>query len=441
MMKNKSNIIFAVLLILLISASSFYNCFNASVNRIFVDYIPSSFPVNFALYTSGNMQFVAYYDTSHQMIIAKRNLDSKIWDKQSLDSKVGWDSHNYLSIVIDNDGTIHLVGNMHSSPLIYFRSEKPYDIHSMKAIQSMTGKEEDITTYPEFMNGPAGELIFHYRYGISGSGYEVYNIWNYKTRQWERLLDKPLTDGQKLMNAYMQGPTLGPDGYYHLIWVWRDTPDCSTNHDLSYARSKDLVNWESVRGEKVDLPITIHYEQLIVDPTPIYKGLINIGIKIGFDADNKLLIGYHKYDSAGNTQLFLARYTNNKWINNQITNWDYRWDFKGYGTIKNELLIESPYATEQGEIIFGYHHIKYGNRQVVINNETLNYMRAEALTTIYPSEIDSVRSEIKGMVVNKVMDKGKTDKDFMLRWETLAPNRDKVQHINLKNSVLELIAY
>ena len=51
------------------------------------------------------------------------------------------------------------------------------------------------------------------------------------------MLDVPLTDGQGLMNAYQSQPTLGPDGWYHLYWVWRDTPDCSTNHDLSYMKS------------------------------------------------------------------------------------------------------------------------------------------------------------------------------------------------------------
>jgi len=42
-------------------------------------------------------------------------------------------------------------------------------------------------------------------------------MWNAKERQWKRLLDKPLTDGRGQMNAYMQGPLLGPDGMYHLL--------------------------------------------------------------------------------------------------------------------------------------------------------------------------------------------------------------------------------
>lgn len=51
-------------------------------------------------------------------------------------------------------------------------------------------------------------------------------------------------------------PVLGPDGYFHMAWMWRDTPDVSTNHLLSYARTKDYVNWENVNGVKLSLPLT-----------------------------------------------------------------------------------------------------------------------------------------------------------------------------------------
>jgi hypothetical protein len=208
-----------------------------------VAYVPASFPVNFALFTSNEIQYVAFYDSAYQMTVACRNLNDSVWDYHYLDSKVGWDSHNYLALFVDREGYIHLSGNMHSSQLIYYRNKIPYDIHSIQPVHSMTGIEEDMVTYPEFIEGPDGELIFHCR-------------------------------------------------YYHLIWAWRDTPDCATNHTLSYARSKDLLNWESIRGENVELPITIDYTQLYVDTTPVYGGLINIGIRLGFDADNNVLIVY-----------------------------------------------------------------------------------------------------------------------------------------------------
>jgi len=407
--------------------------------------VPASFPVNFALYTAGEKQYVAFYDSNHRMTLACRELNDTIWDFKQLDSKVGWDSHNYLTMMVDDEGYIHLVGNIHSSQLIYFRSAAPFDIHSMQALHAMTGKEEDVTTYPVFMRGPKGELIFHYRYGRSGSGYEVFNLWNAEKRQWTRLLDRPLTDGRGQMNAYMQGPTLGPDGYYHLIWVWRNTPDCATNHTLSHARSKDLMHWESIRGEKVELPLTIDYKELFVDTTPVNGGLINIGIKIGFDCIGKILIGYHKYDAEGNTQLFLARFVGEKWLNKQVTTWNYRWDFKGYGTIVNELLIESPMPLNRGKnVAYAYHHIKYGDGQVVVANKTLKPITVQPIETPYPRDIDNVRSSIPGMIVNKVFDTGEAVKgtQYLLRWETLSPNRDQKREKDLPpDTMLELVVY
>jgi hypothetical protein len=242
----------------------------------------------------------------------------------------------------------------------------------------------------------------------------------------------------------MQGPLLGPDGMYHLLWVWRNTPDCATNHTLSYARSKDLLHWESIRGESTELPITLDDTHLYVDTTPVKGGLINIGIKIGFDGSGKLLIGYHKYDSSGNTQLFLARFQNGEWMNKQVTQWEYRWDFHGFGTIANELLLEPPKpSSKKGYIVFGYHHTKYGEGQIVADENTLESIETQPIETSYPKNVDSVHSPFPGMIVNKVFDSGNASKGghYLLRWETLSPNRDQQRQESLPNSLLELVCY
>jgi hypothetical protein len=82
--------------------------------------VPSDFPVGFCLLTSGKSQYVAYYDAERRMTIAKRNLDSNQWQYQPLPSKVGWDSHNYITMAVDKDGQLHVSGNMHCVKLIYF---------------------------------------------------------------------------------------------------------------------------------------------------------------------------------------------------------------------------------------------------------------------------------------------------------------------------------
>lgn len=412
---------------------------------LYIDHVPTEFPVNFALFTTDSKQYVAYYDSSHIMTIAARELNSEQWEYQILDSKIGFDSHNYISLMVDSLGYIHIVGNMHSSPLVYFKSSEPENIQSFQAINKMIGSEENVTTYPEFLMNKQGEIIFHYRYGRSGDGYEVFNALDITKQQWKRLLTTPLIDGEGLMNAYLQGPVLGPDDYYHIIWVWRDTWDCSTNHTLSYARSHDLIEWESIRGEKVELPIRFGDEELYVDTTASGGGLLNIGIEIGFAANDQALIAYHKYDNFGNTQIFVARFDNDLWRSRRITDWDYRWDFKGMGTIKNELLLDAPFVDRNTQVlIVGFHHIKYGDGQILLNNEELIPLSIRLFETDYPAFVDSVKSDFPGMLVNKLIDKGnyRGDKKYMLRWETLPPNRDdSLEGEKPKPGRLELIEY
>ena len=112
-------------------------------------------------------------------------------------------------------------------------------------------------TYPVFLKDSAGRLMLKYRDGGSGNGNEIYNVYDTATSTWRHLLATALVDGEGKRNAYFVGPTLGPDGFFHLAWVWRDTPDAETNHDLSYARSRDLVRWERSDGSPLKLPITL----------------------------------------------------------------------------------------------------------------------------------------------------------------------------------------
>ena len=97
----------------------------------------------------------------------------------------------------------------------------------------MDGDYEERVTYPSLLKLRDGSIYMMYRHGGSGNGNEIFNRYDAQSRTWKRLLDRPLTDGRGKMNAYILGPHPGPDGYYHISWVWRDTPDCCTNHDLS----------------------------------------------------------------------------------------------------------------------------------------------------------------------------------------------------------------
>src|SRR6056297_41142 len=93
-----------------------------------IDTVPSWFPVGFCLLTHGQQQYVAYYNDQHEMVVACRKLEDRKWQQTVLPSKIGWDSHNYVTMAVDAAGYLHLSGNMHCVPLVYFRTEKPGDI-------------------------------------------------------------------------------------------------------------------------------------------------------------------------------------------------------------------------------------------------------------------------------------------------------------------------
>jgi hypothetical protein len=392
--------------------------------------VPAGFPVGFCLLTHGGRQYAAYYDDQHRMTVAARTLDSKAWKYQILPSKVGWDSHNSITMAMDDDGCIHLSGNMHCVSLIYFRMSKPGDITSFEQIKSMTGKNEKRCTYPNFMRGGKGEFIFHYRDGGSGNGNEIYNIYDRKTKAWRKLLDKPLTDGRGKMNAYMHGPKLGPDGYFHMTWMWRDTPDCRTNHDISYARTKDLTHWENAAGQAIKLPLTLGVTKgVIVDPVPSGGGIINVTGWAGFDSKNRVVVSYHKFDANGKIQAYVGRFAGDKWMIRCVSDWDYRWEFKGNGSINVEIRVGRILTAGAGKLHLPYRHIKYGSGVLVIDEGTLKPMGVgKQPKSSIPAEIRKRESKFKGIGVRTAGDignSGQTGVRYMLRWETLGRNRDR----------------
>ena len=127
----------------------------------------SGHPVGFALLTHSKQQLVAFYDADRRMTIGARLLDESNWRLVRVPTVLGWDSHNYVTLAVDSAGQIHVSGNMHCHPLVYFRTERPGDITSFRQFPAMVGRNEERCTYPRFLHGPKGELIFTYRDGRS----------------------------------------------------------------------------------------------------------------------------------------------------------------------------------------------------------------------------------------------------------------------------------
>lgn len=402
-----------------------------------IDSVWAGHPVGFCLYTHGQRQYIAYYNANRNMVVGQRYLNDDKFQLYVLpatqretaggtSSILGWDSHNFVTLGVDKEGFIHLSGNVHVQPLTYFRSKLPGDISTLEQVFEMVGTEEKRTTYPHFMLTKEGELLYHYRDGGSGNGNEIYNFYATETKSWTRMLDVPLTDGQGLMNAYQTQATVMSDGWYHVYWVWRDTPDCSTNHDLSYMKSPDLKNWFNAFGEPVELPATIDKKQVIIDPIPPKGGIINLAAKLCLDANNKPTFVYHKYDSNGNIQFYISQIKEGRWVSSQITDWDYRWEFSGNGSINSEVSIDAFQKRSDGYYEVSYWHIKYGNGTILLNENFENIgkvIKAEP----FSSSI-KIEGNFPGLQVRTSEDIGELTEPrirYVLKWETIPRNRDR----------------
>jgi hypothetical protein len=208
-----------------------------------------------SIVTQDTTQFITYYDAEGYVCIAKRTTDGKNWEVNRMAYKGNVnDAHNCISIMTDGNGYLHVAWNHHNSPLNYTKSKSPFSL-DLEEKQAMNGILENKVTYPQFYKTASGNLLFMYREGQSGKGNLVLKSYDIQTQKWTQLHDN-LIDGEGERNAYWQA-CIDRNDNIHLSWVWRETPDVATNHDMCYARSEDGgKTWTNSKGVKYELPIT-----------------------------------------------------------------------------------------------------------------------------------------------------------------------------------------
>lgn len=390
-----------------------------------IDTVWAGHSVGFAAITSSTHIYVAYYDANRQLSVAQRPLNNPAhWVYHKLDTWLGWDSHNLIAMALDGEGALHVAANMHVDPLTYFKSAPSGDVRTLKRADVMVEPaKETAMTYPVFLKDSAGRLIFKYRDGTSGRGNEIYNLYNETTRSWTPLTSAPLVDGEGKYNAYFMGPVQGPDGYFHMAWVWRDSPNADTNHDLTYAKSRDLIQWQAADGRTLSLPIRLK-DADIVDPVPVKGGMINNNTVIGFDGHGRAMITYHKYDAAGNTQIWVARREGARWVKRQISQWTgYRWDFKGTGSLNSEIFVQGARQNAEGHLVVPVTRLGQSIEFVI---------DANSLTLIEERQVPSITDRLKpwvkvpdGQQINTAQTTDAKGNVYVLAWTARPPNRDR----------------
>lgn len=393
------------------------------VNTDAIDAVWAGHGVGFDIVSTANRLYVAYYDANRQLTLASRPRNNRAsWTYHKLDSWVGWDSHNYVAIATDSEGRLHVAGNMHNDPLTYFRTETNGDVRTLQRVTTLVdAKIERSMTYPVFLKDGAGRLILKYRDGGSGNGNEIYNVYDAMADRWSALLNTPLVNGEGLRNAYFVGPVLGPDKAFHITWVWRDTPDASTNHDLSYAKSVDLVHWTRSDGTPIALPITLAKAE-IVDAVPVKAGMINNNTVLGFDAAGRPLITYHKFDAAGDTQIFVARREAGGWRSVQVSRWKgFRWDFGGGGSLTSRVFVSGGVAQADGKLKVTVTRDGQG-LDLILDAETLALLEERPAASLQDQLAASVPPGLS-LNVLEAMGGGAAPR-FAIAWSAKPPNRD-----------------
>ena len=142
-----------------------------------------------------------------------------------------------------------------------------------------------------------------------------------------------------------------------------------------------------------------------------------------------------KYDVNGNLQLFIAQIKNGKWKSKVITDWDYRWDFSGYGSIVKEVIMKDLQLEKTGCLRYGYWHIKYGYGTILLNNELNPIGKVIKPNQLFKSYYvthkngeSKLEGNFPGLGIRTSQDDGKNDDNntrYVLKWETLDSNRDR----------------
>ena len=293
-------------------------------------------------------QFVSYYDSLGYVVLAKRKFGADTWEvsKTQYTGNIE-DAHCSISIAVDGNGIVHMAWDHHGHPLRYCTSTDSLGL-TMGAKKSMVGSLEDVVTYPEFFRMPNGDLTFIYRDGWSGNANCVVNKYNVETKSWTRLHDN-LISGESIRSAYWQS-CVDKNGVIHVSWVWRETADVASNHDMCYAKSSDGgATWHKSTGEQYTIPITAATAEYICS-IPQNSELIN-QTSVYATAESKPYIASYWTDSHTQRVQYQLIYIDNesRWQQKTFSNRKSTFSLSGGGTKKIPISRPQVMVDDRGD--------------------------------------------------------------------------------------------
>jgi len=312
-----------------------------------------------SMVSHGGHQYIAFYDSTGYVNLGKRKLGSEDWEiyKTQYDGDV-LDAHNMISIMVDGDGYLHMSWDHHGHKLNYCRSVRPESLELGKKI-SMTGKIERNVTYPQFYKMSNGDLLFVYRDGSSGDGNIVLNRYDLKQKRWKQIHEN-LIDGEGERNAYWQ-MCLDKNDVLHMSWVWRESGDVATNHDMAYARSIDGgVTWQASTGEMYNLPVNARNAEYAMR-IPQGSDLINQTSMTADQNSNPYIATYYQGVDDKAPHVYIIYYDGNKWDQLKVDQRSLDFNLSGGGT--RSIPISRPVILYSNQTGVSQLHIIYRDEE------------------------------------------------------------------------------
>ncbi|MBD1428639.1 MULTISPECIES: BNR repeat-containing protein [Sphingobacterium] len=298
-----------------------------------------------SLVSNQNFQYIAYYDDKGFLIVGQRKLNSSTWTLKNTGLKGNAkDAHNVISIMLDGANYLHVAFDHHNSKLRYIRSLEPNSLEFSAEIP-MVGTQEKYVSYPEFFKLTNGNLLFMYRDGGSGNGNLMINRYIFSEKKWLRLQDK-LIDGEGKRNAYWQS-YIDDKGRIHISWVWRESPDVASNHDMAYAYSDDEgITWKKTTGELYHLPITAKDAEYAIR-IPEKSDLINQTAMSADENGNPFIVSYWRDQHADKPQYKIIYLNKGKWLTHSFDFRKTTFSLGGHGT--KQIPISRPQLLVKGK--------------------------------------------------------------------------------------------
>lgn len=301
------------------------------------------------LVTFGNYQFSAFYTNSETIRIVRRDILVGASLHFDLVGKYDiTDSHNIISIGLDNRGYLHISYGQHGNRLRYRRTKFPLDITEWTDEISMTGVKENHVTYPMFLN--AGQinnrLLFVYRDGVSGKGDICIKEYDETYKKW-RDFRPCLLNGTKhspwTSNAYLNHPAIDSLGRIHFSYVWRThflgKDKILNNIGIDYAVTEDWGwTWKTSLGKEYRLPITQVNSETVYAVSP-GNNLINQASS-AVDSKDNLHIVFYSNDFNGIPQYQHVWFDGKKWRHSFLSKRSNKFLLRGGGSL--DIPISRP---------------------------------------------------------------------------------------------------